>query len=70
MKIIEKTHDITTNEIVEIEREMTAEEIAQWEFDNAQAQAKAEAEAIKNAEKSAVLAKLGLTAEEVAALLS
>ena len=66
--MIIKEHDATTGEI--IEREMTAAEITQWEADNAEAETIKAAEATKAAEKAAVLAKLGLTANEVAALLS
>jgi hypothetical protein len=58
----------TTGEI--IEREMTTEEIAQDLADQAAATARAETEATKAAEKAAVLAKLGLTADEMVALLS
>ena len=65
MKIIA---DCTTGEI--IERELTDQELAQELADQAGQQAQTEAEAAKAAEKSAVLAKLGLTADEVAALLS
>jgi hypothetical protein len=54
----------------EIEREMNAAEFKQYEKDQAEAEAKANDEATKATEKAAVLAKLGLTAEEVAALLS
>jgi hypothetical protein len=57
-----------------IERPLTADEIAANEAAAAQAEADrvaAEAEAATKAEaKSAVLAKLGLTADEVAALFS
>ena len=63
-----KIHNVETGEV--IEREMTAAEIAQLEADKAEAEAIKIAEATKAAEKTAVLAKLGLTAEEVAALLS
>ena len=70
MKIIERTHDITTGKITDSERDLTESEIAEIEVKNAKAQAKAEAEAIKAAEKAAVLEKLGLTADEVTALLS
>jgi len=66
--MIVKEHNIETGEV--IEREMTAAEIAQWEADRAEAEAIKAAEATKAAEKIAVLAKLGLTADEVAALLS
>jgi hypothetical protein len=54
----------------EIEREMNAEELAQLELDKAtEAASRAEAEAKANA-RAAVLAKLGLTAEEAATLLA
>jgi hypothetical protein len=66
MKI--KEHNVTTGEI--IEREMTAEEIAQREMDEMQSQQNAADQAAKKAAREAVLTKLGLTAEEVAALLS
>lgn len=53
-----------------IEREMNAEELTQWETDQSTAAAAAAEEAAKIAAREAVLAKLGLTAEEAAALLS
>ena len=57
-----------------IEREATKEEIAEIEATRAKAQAEADAnkqaEADRQALKTATLAKLGLTADEVAALLS
>ena len=65
MKI--KEHNAATGEIVE--REMNAAELAQWKLDVETAKNEAELKATKAAEKSAVLAKLGLTADEVAALL-
>jgi hypothetical protein len=53
----------------EIEREMNAKELAQLELDKATELAiRAEATAKADA-RAAVLAKLGLTAEEMAALL-
>ena len=70
MKIIERTHNVETNEIVDTEREMTAEELAQWKIDKAQLDAKIEADKAKVAEKAALLAKLGITAEEAALLLA
>ena len=56
-----------------IHREMTADEIANYEatikaHEEAKAAAKAEADA-KAAIRAAILAKLGLTADEAAALL-
>jgi len=59
--------NVETGEITQ--REMTAEELAQYEADQAEAAAKkAEAEA-KETARQAVLEKLGLTADEAAALL-
>lgn len=63
-----KIHNVETGEIVE--REMNAEELAQWESDKAEAVAKAEMEATKAQAKADLLAKLGLTAEEAALLLA
>ena len=51
-------------------RDMTAKEIAIYETSIAEGEAWAKAEADKAKAKTAVLAKLGLTADEVAALLS
>ena len=60
--------DILTGE--SITRDMTDAELAQYEADNATAEAQRQAEADRAALKTATLAKLGLTADEVAALLS
>jgi hypothetical protein len=62
-----KIHNSETGEV--IERDMTPDELIEWEADQAlvasqEAEIKARAEARK-----AVLNKLGLTADEVAALL-
>ena len=51
-------------------RDMTEAELAQVEIDKAETAKQAEAEADRAALKTATLAKLGLTADEVAALLS
>jgi hypothetical protein len=65
MKIYE--HNIETG--VAIERDMNAEELAQWEVDQAaEAAISAQAESAASA-KAALLAKLGITAEEAALLL-
>lgn len=61
-------HDIATGEV--IEREMTAEEFEQYNADKVEAEAHAAAQATKAALRQATLQKLGLTAEEVAALLA
>jgi hypothetical protein len=70
MKIIEKEFNAITGEETITERDETAAETkARLDAQKAIAAAQVEADA-KAAEKAAVLAKLGLTAEEVAALLS
>jgi hypothetical protein len=63
-----RIHNIETDEV--IDREMTADEFAQYEADKAtEAIARAEAEA-KESAKVDLLAKLGITAEEAKLLLS
>jgi hypothetical protein len=63
-----RIHNIETNEV--IDREMTAEEFAQYEADQAaQAEAQAEAEA-KAAQRQALLSRLGITEEQAKLLLS
>jgi hypothetical protein len=51
-------------------REMSENELAQFQADKADAKAQAKIEAAKAQAKADVIAKLGLTADEVAALLS
>lgn len=63
-----KIHNIETGEV--IEREMNAEELAQWEADKAKAQAEAQAKSEAAAAKAALLEKLGITEEEAKLLLS
>jgi hypothetical protein len=53
-----------------IEREMTADEFAQFQADKAAKTAELEAETTKAAEKAALLAKLGITDNEAKLLLS
>ncbi len=68
--IIEKIINVTTGEETIIERELTAQELAEREAAQAQtAQAKAEAEA-KAAQRAIILDRLGLTEEEAKLLLS
>lgn len=62
-----KEHNVETGEV--IEREMNADELAQWETDQAKAQAEAQAIADKAADKAALLAKLGITEDEARLLL-
>jgi hypothetical protein len=53
-----------------VEREQNAAELEQTKADEAEAKAQAKAKADKAKAKEAVLAKLGLTADEVTAILS
>jgi len=64
-----RIHNLETNEI--IDREMNAEELAQYETDKANAELEKQAYAEAVAKKSAAeakLAALGLTAEDLKAL--
>ena len=61
-------HNVETDEI--IEREMTKDELLQFQADQAAEIARQEAEAAKAAEKAALLAKLGITEDEAKLLLS
>jgi hypothetical protein len=61
-------HNAETGEI--IERKMNADEVKQYEADQLAAQLQSQAKATKAAEKTALLAKLGITADEAALLLS
>lgn len=61
-------HNAKTNEIVE--REMNSEELAQWEKDKAEAEARIEAEVQAATAKAALLDRLGITEAEAKLLLS
>ena len=62
-----RIHDLATDEV--IDREMTADEYAVYKADQAaQAIAKAEAEA-KEIAKTAILDRIGLTADELKTIL-
>jgi hypothetical protein len=63
-----REHNLETDEI--IDREMTEAELEQWEAAKTAEIAKQQADAQKAAEKSALLEKLGITADEAALLLS
>jgi hypothetical protein len=63
-----RIHNTETNKV--IEREMNAEEFAQWESDQAKAAVEAQAKAQAAAAKAALLDKLGITEEEAKLLLS
>lgn len=64
-----KIHNVETGEVVE--REMTPDELAQWEADKAESEAKKQAQAEAQAKKAAALAKLealGLDTDDLKAL--
>ena len=61
-------HNAETGEI--IEREMNADELAQWELDQADAAAKQQAEADSAAAKAVLLERLGITEEEAKLLIN
>lgn len=63
-----KIHNVETNEV--IEREMNAQELAQFEKDKAAAKLQAEAKAATLATKASLLQRLGITEEEAKLLLS
>jgi len=63
-----RIHNVETGEI--ITRDMNAEELAQDAADKAAYQAFKEAEEKAAADKAALLAKLGITADEAKLLLS
>jgi len=62
-----RIHDLATDEV--IDREMNDAEFALYEADQAAQAAQAAAEAAKASEKAALLAKLGITADEAKLLL-
>jgi len=61
-------HNAETGDI--IEREMNADELAQFAIDEREKELSKQAEAKKAADKAALLAKLGITADEAKLLLS
>ena len=63
-----RIHNIETNEI--IEREMNDIEFAQYEVDQAQETTRQAQKAAEATAKAAVLAQLGITAEQAKLLLS
>lgn len=62
-----RIHDLATNEV--IDREMNDEEFAQYEADQAARALAAEAKAKAEADKAALLARLGLTEDELKTIL-
>lgn len=68
MKIIEKEFNALTGKETITERDMTADEIAEWQAAQAKMAAQVVAEADKEAARQAVLIKLGITADDLAAL--
>jgi hypothetical protein len=67
-KLIKVLHNLETGEV--IEREFNAEELAQYEADQAVESARLEAEATKATQKAALLDRLGITEDEAKLLLA
>jgi predicted metal-dependent HD superfamily phosphohydrolase len=67
-KLMIVTHNVQTNEI--IEREMNADELAQYQVDQIETKARQQAEATKAASKAALLNRLGITEDEAKLLLA
>ena len=63
-----KIHDLATGQ--EIEREMNAEELAQYEADQVAEISREQVELTKAADKAALLERLGITQDEAKLLLS
>jgi hypothetical protein len=71
MKIIERIVNAETNEIVDIERDLNAQELAEWQTEQSLIQKRiaAQQEAmVAKAAAEAKLAALGLTADDLKAL--
>lgn len=69
MKIVERTHNIETGEIIDIERDATPEEINRAEQAKKEAEMELAARAQAEAKKAALLQKLGITEEEAKLLI-
>jgi hypothetical protein len=69
MKITERTHNIQTGEIEDIERDETSSEAALRIESQKKIAAEQAAEAEKETAKAALLKRLGITADEAALLL-
>jgi hypothetical protein len=65
MLIVE--HNVETNEVVE--REMNAQELAQWKADNAEIKAAQAEAAAKEIARQALLDRLGINGDEAKLLL-
>jgi len=70
LKIIEKIVNVETQTEEIIEREMTASELAEYQMEEAAAEAKIARKKKADADKTVLLAKLGITADEAKLLLS
>ena len=70
MKITEKIVNVETQTEEIIEREMTEAELAEYQMEEAAARTKIEQKKKADADRAALLAKLGMTADEAKLLLS
>lgn len=62
-----RIHNVQTNEVIDVE--LTEQELEQLELDKAKAEAKMQAKAEAETQRQALLAKLGITADEAKLLL-
>lgn len=69
MKIIERIVNTQTGETYDLEREATAQELAQRQEWEAKLKAEAQAQAEAQAKREALLERLGITEEEAKLLL-
>lgn len=70
MKIIEKEFNAITGKETIFEREMTDDELKQFEIDQKEIALRLKKESEKEIAKTALLAKLGITEDEAKLLLS
>jgi hypothetical protein len=69
MKIVERIHNAVTNEITDVERDLTPEEVERLEELNKEKAAKAAEAAAKAEQRAALFERLGITEEEAKLLL-
>lgn len=70
MKIIERIHNVETNEVTDVERDMTAKELADYQAAQETIASQAASQATNATAKAALLDRLGITEDEAKLLLS
>ena len=69
MKIIERIHDVETGKITDVERELSKAEVAERQQAEAHMQNMIDEVATKEAAKTLLLERLGITSDEAKLLL-